>query len=263
MFFKNITLLNPDDILLVTYPGSGTTWLANVLGELGLNYIDGYTENLIDKFSSETFVFDPKAAKQDLNIKSAKSVRPGIKCPRIIKTHLWPAYFESFPVKRAIFLVRDARDAVISYYYWRRSFSEEGEQESLQEFLRRPGFNGITPLEDWTQTVRLWMQAKMLHSYVLLKLEDSKLDPITSIRRVTDFIGVNPPLSEIEAVAESSSFSKMQAVESRARKETTNSNPGMVMRSGKAGQWIREFNSDDYRLISTDTRKLLTELGYP
>ena len=262
MYYANIPLLNDRDVLLVTYPGSGTTWLANVLSELQLPYVDGYTEKLLDKGSQATEIFEPLSRQRTPALGPSKlgseSSFPG----RIIKTHYWPTYFESSPINRIILLVRDGRDAVLSYYHWRLSFSEEGETGSFQEFLRRPGFNGVTPLHDWAQTIDLWQNAPFVRQICLLRLEVCKAEPLTEIERLLRFLEVERTADQICEAADRSTFEKMREAEERAVDKNPALGSGYIMRKGTAGQWRDTFSQADLELLEGKPSQVLVSLGY-
>ncbi len=261
MYYGNIKLLRPDDVLLVSYPGSGTTWLANILSELRLNYIDGYTENLISKDSWRTSVYDRLSRKRTPSVDRNKELVRD-RFPRIIKTHYWPEYFECSPPDKIILLIRDGRDSVLSYYNWRLTFSEEGERGSFSDFLRRPGFNGVPPLEDWAQTYLKWKNSSLKKPMLLIKLEEGKASPALHCRKILEFLRLTRSQATVRRACKNSEFEAMRKAELEALREEPQLGPGTIMRSGAGGQWKEAFSRGDLELISTSVRKTLAELGY-
>jgi hypothetical protein len=263
MYFRNIPKIRDSDILLVTYPGSGTTWLANILCELGLPYIDGYTEELPELNTDTPAVFEARDRARTPALDILRSYRfRDTNSIRIIKTHLWPAYFETHRASKVILLVRDGRDSVVSYYHWRTAFSEEGEAGTLEQFLRRPGFNGVTPLIDWAKTYLDWISTPWVNHVHLIHLEDGKSFPESSVEKLLQFIGTQRTQSEILRASQASTFERMRAAEEHAICTNNHLNKRRIMRKGTSGQWKKEFSDADKMLIHGLPERALELLGY-
>lgn len=262
MYYANIPFTNADDVLFVTYPGSGTTWLANIMSELRLPYIDGYTEKLVGKYELNTEILESKDRKRTPGLEKSFNNRPNLTPPRIIKTHLWPNYFEDFKVKNVILLVRDGRDSVLSYYKWRLSFSEEGETGTFSEFLRRPGFNGVLPLEDWALTINNWKNSIFVENILLLQFEESKAWPKIAIGKLLNFLKTTRSDNDINEAIRVSSYENMRKVEEEVLKNNPDLAKGMIMRNGSHGQWKEAFSTEDLKLLEGMPLSVLKELGY-
>lgn len=259
---ENIDLLTGDDILLVTYPGSGTTWLANVLSELSLPYIDGYDEKLTAKDSFVTELFPGRDQSRTPILRENAKRRVIDECGRIIKTHLWPHHFSSVGPKRAIYLVRDGRDAVLSYYHWRLSFSEEGELGTFLDFLSRPGINNLPPLRDWAFTYLKWREFVHDENFCLVRFEDSKSDALMTVQKVLKFLGVTRNDKVLLEAIQNSTFERMQQTEAASIDGYKVGRDGLIMRSGQIGQWRRSFGKAEFQMLTPEVCALLVELGY-
>ncbi len=263
MYYKNIPRLKESDVLVVTYPGSGTTWLANVLCELGLPYIDGYTEELPENDGSMPTVLPDKSRARTPSLDRKRKARFDLRCDlRLIKTHLWPVYFEQFPVRKIVLMVRDGRDAVVSYYHWRMSFSEEGENGSFHEFLRRPGINGVPPLQDWSQTILGWWSQEWVKQLHVLKFEDCKRCPGYEIEKLLRFLGVSKTKKQIVDAVEGSTFERMRTDEENVCSGDSGQVQGYIMRRGTSGGWVNEFTHEDQYLLNGLPARTLELMGY-
>lgn len=98
--------IRKDDIFLVSYPKSGNTWLrflfGNLIYEEGVNFT-----NIISKIPD---IYT--SSKQELD---------SIKSPRIIKSH--EPFLKCF--QKVIYIYRDPKDVVVSYYFWFKKFNPE------------------------------------------------------------------------------------------------------------------------------------------
>ncbi len=143
----NIANLQADDVALVSYPGSGSSLLGGILLELGIDYIEGYQEKILPS-KRKTIVknafwrphWQQLADKYNRKLISDDALR-------VIKAHCYPDAFSGSALRKTIFLVRDARDAVLSYYNWRLGFSDE--TGTLHDFLNRKGVFDRAPFDDW------------------------------------------------------------------------------------------------------------------
>jgi hypothetical protein len=158
--------------------------------------------------------------------------------------------------------MRDGRDSVLSYYHWRTAFSEEGECGPFSEFLRRPGFNGETPLIDWALTYLSWISTKWVKDLHVIKLEDGKRSPVDEVEKLLKFIGVERTRPEIQRAAEASTFEKMRSDEEQAMSEHQSLSQGYIMRKGTSGQWRADFSRADKIQIEGLPSRTLELFGY-
>lgn len=257
---ENIARLRLGDVVVASYPGSGSTWLANVLEELSLDYVDGYTERLVNtcrgrEATPVNTTYRSRIAALRTRDQMGTRQLPG---SILLKTHFYPEAFEPSSLTKVILLVRDARDATISYYHWRLGFSEEGEHGSLSEFLARPGFNGTCPAQDWCAFNTAWLTNDS--DVLTMRFEDTKSCPEAEVRRLTTFLGIQRSCEEIELAVSRSTFHVMRRHEQEA---TTASTGNMIMRAGKIGSWRDELSTNDRRHFSaTSVRRCLERFGY-
>src|ERR1700736_2440513 len=94
-----ISSVRPDDLFIVSYPRSGNTWIRFLLA------------NLLAPHETITFR-NIEDYVPDIH-KSASSLS-GWQGRRFLKAHL--PYYDSYP--RFIYIYRDGRDALVSYYHY-------------------------------------------------------------------------------------------------------------------------------------------------
>ena len=116
----------PDDIFVVTYPRSGTTWTQMILYQLT-------TDGRMD-FAHITQVcpWFERALKAGRDLDAL----PG---PRVFKSHLPYRRIPKGPC-RYIYVARDGKDVAVSYYHFYRShMGYKGTFEEFFERVPRPG----------------------------------------------------------------------------------------------------------------------------
>jgi len=254
---ENIKCLGADDIILASYLGSGSSLIGGILIELGLDYIEGYQEK-ITKNKSSTDVVLPMWRKHwrqlDTKYDSAKP-----KELRLFKTHFYPVSYKKAKPTTAVLLIRDARDAVISYYNWRKGFSDE--TGSLSDFLCTNGFYGKKPFDDWTSYIEEWLNWGNAdnHRLYVIKYEDLKFNPQNTVKKLLKFLKIRRSNAEIEQAVANSRFSKIKNEEAKV---LHNTNQPRIFRKGLVGEWRNTLSSEDLNQIKPQTVKMLKKYHY-
>lgn len=257
---RNNAMLTARDVLVPAYPGSGHAFLGNIMLELRLNYSDPYTE-LFDAsggsiaapgFEDYRKRLAATAAVGDIPIPRASS--------RYVKTHLYPRDFMMRP-RGIVLLVRDPRDAIHSYYRWRLGFSEEGERGTFEEFLDRPGVNGVAPVVDWIQFAESWLaMSKDIEQFTVIRFEDLKSDGVEALQKTLRNFAPEVDPANVKRAIEASSFNVMLAHETRNSGEN---DLRRIMRRGKVEEWREWFSGSLARRFDNPSlRRMAAEFGY-
>ncbi len=235
-----ISRLRETDTFLVSYPRSGNTWMRFLIANAVSRGMDVSHDDLND------YVPDIHGNANRVN---------RMRDPRIIKTH--GVSFECYP--RWIYMVRDGRDALTSFYYYtmlRKKF-----RGSFSEFLlsRRAWIFGNW---SWAGHVRQAMEAqdRSPDRCLLIKYEDVLLDPGSELQRALEFIGIEAEVETINMAVERSDFQNLQKAEEREAKPEGENN--RIFRKGAVGEWKKVFSTEDEEYFMRDAKPLLERLGY-
>lgn len=232
--------IRPDDVFLVSYPRSGSTWLRFLLGNL-LTY---GTQTKIDFFSVRWMI-------PDVHVPEQRATLSALPSPRLIKSHsqLNPEY------PRVVYLVRDGRDVYASYYHY---LSEQGQFEgSFTEFLRRENL----PYGLWHEHVESWLATQRDASLLLVRYEDLLAHPHDELERIAAFIDLDPSPAQVNHAVENSSLTRMRKIERTAGRPYGDPEYRFV-RHGTTGRWIDLFGSEDRRIMRSRANRILSQLGY-
>jgi hypothetical protein len=264
---SNLTLLGRNDVIIASYGGSGQAFLANLLLELGFNYVDPYTEKLhVD--GSTSIPPEHVEYRQRLEVRrSGGGVRPW---PRFVKTHLFPGYFVKTPVLQAVWLlVRDPRDALYSWYRWRRDFAQEDWDEvdgSFPTFLEQPDKSGYRPTDDWASFYTEWMTYATERGSAphIVRFEDLKQDSLRTLSASLATVQLAIDEAEVKRALDNSSFESMRAREDRAAARLSRlESSGRVMRAGKVGGWREWITPPVSQSFTTEhLTSVAAQLGY-
>lgn len=218
---------------VVSYPGCGRTWLTVLVGKV-----------LIDEFR----LGDANAAQ----ITALADLRRGV--PRLEVRHddrpqlCRPEEVERdkgrFARKSVVLLVRDPRDAIISYYF--EASKRRGRFEGTAgEFLRHP----VGGLDTLITYYNVWAESRSVpRRFYRVSYELLHRDPVGELGRVMNAFGVSPARSVLEGAVEFSRFENMRKMETKgfARPELDRRDPGdkesFKARKGKVGGY-REYLS--------------------
>lgn len=236
--------LNANDVLLATFPRSGTTWMRFMVYEIlsGEPAEFGMINDAI-----------PYVGQQE------KAPRWFHGEGRLLQTHE-PLCDRD---RKVVYVARDPRSVVVSQYYWlqRRALIEMGLNDFVPDWVK----GRTLPYGRWDRHVEYWLDSKparngRLH---LVKYEDLRHDPKAQLKGVLAFLDIEAEDGLIDSAIENSSLERMREKEDRA--------PGMkkarradirFVRAGSVAGWKEELSSENEQLIVQRYGKTLTRLGY-
>jgi hypothetical protein len=252
---RNARLLGARDVVVAGDPGAGNALVGNIALELGLDYLDPYTEVVVqdgsslptDNRMSYRQRMAATAARDDAVTEGAAHRRASRR--RFVKTHLYPDLFEGVGLCGAMLLVRDPRDTIYSGYKWFRGFSESWWQNvsdtkgksTFIDYLdgHRIG-DGRTPISGWTAFYDAWLNAAhTLDRFTVVRFEDLKTNPVGTVTAMLASFGLTPPVHEIRRAIELSSFDAMRSHEDKVSQADgdARTKDARIMRRGKVGEW--------------------------
>jgi hypothetical protein len=176
---------------------------------------------------------------------------------RLIKTH--EPYRSAYT--RAVYLVRDVRDVVISHYsFSKRKGVYTGDMDGfVSDFLR----GKASVYGSWSEHVDGWLGAGSAGcDCFLLRFEDLRRDTQGALVRTLDFLGVRVTMSAIKRAVEDNSIERMRAQEdSSPRALWAPRSEYRFVNTGLAGGWWQVLTSDQARRIEQHAGETLLRLG--
>ncbi|CAN9515420.1 unnamed protein product [Ophioblennius macclurei] len=236
----------PDDILIATYPKAGTTWVSNILDLLYF----GQREEAIPIYKRVPFLelYHPDIGG---GTEWAEKLPTS---PRLIKTH-YPVQFvpNSFweQKSRVIYVARNAKDNVVSYFHFDRMNKGEPEPGDWSSFLQRFK-QGKMVFGSWYDHVTNWWKKKQTYSNLhYMFFEDMVEDTGRELDKLCSFLGLTPSVEKKTRIVGEVHFDQMK------NNNLTNysSVPALdfkvspFMRKGKVGDWKNHFTvaqSEDF-----------------
>jgi hypothetical protein len=234
--------LNAADVFLGSYPRSGNTWLRFLLLEIltGKSAEFRRTNDLLP------------------DVGAHKGVSPLLpNTGRLLKTH--ESYRPEY--KKAIYLVRDARDVVSSEYAFQtsRGWFEGSFDEYVQSFAR--GY--VSGYGSWQSHVSSWVDSPLARNgnLLLLRFEDMRRDTATALSKIGVFLGVEIKTGDITRAIESNSLERMREKEKKNPQRV--SQKGRFVGSGSVEGWRSKLSDAQVQMIEKYAAGTLLRVGYP
>lgn len=189
----------PDDTFLVSFPRSGNTWTRFLIG------------NLVQPNEPITFLNVEKVIPDTSALSKAYLKR--VRRPRLLKSH---QFFDS-RYKKIIYIVRDPRDVVLSFYNWQRKYGEIEDQYPLDQYIGRfiaGDLPGLVGWGSWGEHVLSWFATRQNNpGFLLLRYENIVADPVRELGKVAIFLGVEASPETLARAVERSSAENMRKME--------------------------------------------------
>lgn len=238
--FEALDRISAEDIFLVGYPKSGNTWMQNLIAGLQFG-ID--TRYLTDKL---TQLLIP-------NVHGFSAYKRLGTCT-CFKSHFLPRP----EYRRVIYIVRDGRDAMISYYHMRNAESKE--PVSLERMI--VDGEGLFPCK-WHQHVEQWHANPFNANMLIVRYEDLHSDPLQQMKRISQFMGLERDDESLQRCIDGNSFATMQKKEKEFGWDNPNWNPEhSFVRKGKVGGYKDDFPEDLVLKFESEASEQLLAYGY-
>jgi len=230
------TSIHEKDVVVVGFPKSGNTWFQNLIAGVVYN---------IDV--------------RNLPITLIHEVVPPLGRPYYRRYHT-PTYFKSHALpkpeyRRVIYLVRDGRDAMVSYYHYRRGVGEPVTWEYLLS-------QGAQSLGQWYTHVQRWIENPHQADFVTIRYEDLLANPIRQMRTLCAFAGIERDDDVLQWAVDNAAFDKMQQREAVYGAGQNFSKDEKFVRRGQRGSYKDEMPPHILKQFETQAREALIACGY-
>ena len=238
----------PDDSFIVSYPRSGSTWLRFLVGNL---------------ISTEPISFkNIEDVIPDIHVNSARHIE-NIRRPRLLKSH---EYFDS-RYRKVVYLVRDPRDVVVSYYRYHMKVRRLEEGYPIDRYVHEFLNGDLERWKSWRGNVASWLEARDGSPHFLLTRYEDLLDNTAAeLSRIAEFLGIKASLASLHGAVTLSSAQRMRELEQ-------SQGPAWVTIKGSredipfvgpatSGGWRAALNQSAAASIERACGSLMRRLGY-
>ncbi|WNG40466.1 sulfotransferase domain-containing protein [Archangium violaceum] len=228
----------PDDVFIVTYPKSGTTWMQMIAWQLKSG------GSLDFRHIEDVVPFIDRCGPAELPRLEA------LESPRFFKSHL---PYEDVPTgARYIYVVRNLKDVAVSYYY--HHLLMEDFRGGLDVFVKML-VNRRTNGGSWARHVLSWLEHRNAPNVLFLSYEEMQADLPGTIRRVAQFSGIALDEERLPLLVEQCSVAFMKKLE--ARFDPRLSRRGNFVRKGETGEGLRELDATLQAALAAEEQQVL------
>jgi len=256
-----------DDVIVATYAKSGTTWVQQIVGQL---VFEGAEDVPIHDISPW---LDLRIMPPDTNERlEAQSHR------RIIKTHLPLDALKFSSRAKYIYIGRDGRDVVWSFYnhhsnanqLWYDALNNtpgrvgppiEPPDPDIRRYFRRWLQQDGYPLWSYWENIRTWWEAREAPNILLVHFNDLKADLEAEMRRMAVFLDCVVPEERWPSLLEHCSFGFMKEHAANVAPlggAIFEGGASVFINKGVNGRWRDMLTASD---IAEYERKARDELG--
>ncbi|XP_058485812.1 sulfotransferase family 5A, member 1 [Solea solea] len=234
-------LFQDTDILIVSYPKSGTTWMQGIVSLMS-HRGDAHINQTVPNWARAPWLEQ---------FYSAAILEASTSTPRVITTHLphqllGPALQGS--KAKVIYVSRNPKDAVVSFYHFHKMANFLPEAGTFPEFLNK-FLKGTLSYGSWFDHIKGWTShMAVMDNFLHITYEEMLMDLPGTIRRLSSFLQCPLAEDEVKSCVQHCSFSSMKNNKmvnyTLISENIMDHSKGSFMRKGKTGDWKNMFTED-------------------
>lgn len=230
------------DQYIVSYPRSGSTWLRTMLA------------GIMDPERG----FEPEVFNRILPGVSGRRLPLvwNLKDPRILHSHT--TFRKRLP--RTVYVVRDGRDAIVSFYHY--TVTRAGRQISFSEWFALYCRRWYGPR--WHDHVHSWLtdgKKQLGDDLLIVKFEELKATTVAHVQVIARFLGLPTDVDAISRAVDMAGLERAREREKKERGELQNPDESFY-RGGEIGQWRNYLVDGTYEKFMDMSEKALKLAGY-
>ena len=261
----------PDDVLIATYPKSGTTLLQEIAWLIGndANTDLAKSKLLIQRspFLDLNIKYDYDMFQQDGFVIDFADSLPR---PRFLKTHLTFRNLEQQinknPKMKILVTLRNPKDNAVSLFHFYRGLVYYGPYKGTwDEFFER-WIDGWVSGGDWLRVTSEWWNERFRKNIKIIFFEDLIYKKKQMIIEICEFLNKNLSENQIETIIKHTEFQKMKVnpkTNYSLFKEFDNiiSKDFQFIRKGEVGDWKNYFSEEQNRRCTEKYDSVLEKIG--
>ena len=231
-----------DDIWIVTFPKSGTTWTQQII-RLARNA--GKDDG--KKVSVSVPWLEAIDSYPEADVESLPK-------PRAFKSHSsyenMPCGLPSETPGRYIYVARNPKDVAVSYFHAYKSFTWGEPNLPWDEYFER-FITGNVIFGNYFDHVLSWWARRNDKNVLFLKYEDMKRDLFSAVTNIVEFVGLNLDEEIVREVVTKSMFQSMKddPLVNYSWSKVYRQERVPFIRKGEVGDWKNYFSEEQSKRI--------------
>ncbi|KAI0233206.1 Sulfotransferase family cytosolic 1B member 1 [Lamellibrachia satsuma] len=248
-----------DDIVVASFPKSGSTWVQEVVYLLNNNMDEkkARKQNMEDRFPQLEYTYPGLAA-----LEAAEG-------PRLLKTHL---PFEMLPKSikeegktKLIYIMRNPKDVCVSSYFYSRMHLFLNYQSDLAHYCSS-FLTGRVSFGPWWDHMKSYYAHRDDPNVLVITYEDMQQDTNKTIQAIASFLGKELSTKQVTRIAKYCSFDEMKKNPASNyswwdKLGIRQPDESEFLRSGKVGKWAEHLTSEQSAYIDKICQMYLTSAG--
>ncbi|GIX78763.1 sulfotransferase 1E1 [Caerostris darwini] len=244
-----------DDIYVISYPKTGTTWLQEIVYLIHSN-IDINSALNIDL--NQRFPYIEHSRTNFNDVKNMDS-------PRLLKTHLPYSCLPQDIIQKQckiIYITRNPRDVAVSYYHFACMLKETQYKGTFEQFFQRFLLDRPTYSPFLLHNLEFWNQRND-KNILFLSYEDLKIDLVGNLKKIAEFLNRKLNPEELNAIKEHCEFKNMSKHKTTALSEDSavDKKASSFYRKGQVGDWKNYFTEEMLKKLDEKVEKVLKGSG--
>lgn len=228
--------IDPADVLIVGFPKSGNTWFQTL------------ATGVVWQIDARPLPF---SLIQDLIPDWGRPYYRRYKTPTYFKSHELP-----HPnYRRVVHLVRDGRDALVSYFHYQKALRRDYTWQQLID-------DGVNLYGHWSHHAEAWLANPYDAELIRIRYEDLQTQPLVELRRFCTFAGIERSDEDLNWAIANASFDNMQRKEKDFPVRPDYPDDQNFIRRGVVGSHLDEMPAHILAQFEAQSRQVLVRLGY-
>ena len=244
----------PGDICYVSYPKSGSTWLAHIIVLITNNGFTPHDGTLRSHLHWVESSWTYPRSQHELD---------SLPSPRIFKSHMpYHMALGGDPANnlcKYVYICRNPKDVAVSYYHFERGQTWSGNYDGPWAHWLEMFLDGKLQRGNWFDHVLSWWAHADAENILLLKYEDLLMDFAGQLKKLMDFLGYPFTARILERIRERTSFENMKDGRFSNMREIDGFQG--FFRKGQIGSWKEQFTPEQNERFDEVIQKRLQGTG--